>query len=85
MPGDCHDGAVAGLRLGKLRNCVMPQVVEAQSGQGTLYLGEVGLALRVPAPPGRPLLPSASRTLDQSRQIDPRSPPTPLWPRGVEV
>jgi len=64
VPCNRHDRAVAGLRFGKLGDRMVPQIVKAQPGQGTLYFLEVGFALRVSARLSGRLLPSAGRTLN---------------------
>ena len=37
---DTHDGGIARVRLGQFGNCMMPQVVEAEPCQWTLYLAD---------------------------------------------
>ena len=43
MASDRHDGLVRDLRLGKLSDRVVPQIVEPETGQGTFYIADIGL------------------------------------------
>ena len=45
MSGNSHDCLIAGLRLGKLCDGVVSEVMEPESGAGAVQLVNVGLAL----------------------------------------
>jgi hypothetical protein len=47
MPRNRHNRLVAGLRFGKLRDGVVPQVVESKSRGRALHAANIGLALLV--------------------------------------
>ena len=49
VPRNAHYGLVAGLRLGKFRNCTVPQIVEAQPVSRAFDLADVGSALGIAA------------------------------------
>jgi hypothetical protein len=44
VPRNRHDGLVARLRFGKLRDGVVPQMVEAEASRGALNFADVGSA-----------------------------------------
>jgi hypothetical protein len=49
MPGYAHDRLVAGLGLRKLRNGMMPQIVEAQPMSRTFDSADIGSTLGLSA------------------------------------
>jgi hypothetical protein len=49
MTGDSHYRLIRSLRFSKLGDRVMPQIVEAQAGQGALQIPNVGSAFSVGA------------------------------------
>jgi hypothetical protein len=44
VPGNTHNGLVARLRLGQLRNGMVPQIIKAQSGERALHTANVSAA-----------------------------------------
>jgi hypothetical protein len=45
-----HNRLVRNLRLGELSDCVMPQIVEAETGERAFNIADIGLACSVVTP-----------------------------------
>jgi hypothetical protein len=73
VPGDPHDGLIARFRLGKFRDGLVPQIVEAESAERALDCG--GIRLAPGADHGGILEESARGTLNRPRQSAPCCPP----------
>lgn len=71
VASDSHNRLVRGLRFSKLRNCLVPQIVEAQPREMTLNLPNVGSAFGIRARLPRLLHSLAGWTFNDSRQFAP--------------
>ncbi len=78
MASYAPDGCVAGLRLGKLRNRVVPEIMEAQARQRASDLAKIGFAFVVPTSVGWKLLFSTFRTPNRAGQSPPCGTPATL-------
>src|SRR5271170_2742131 len=83
MSGQGHDRGVANLRLGKLRNRVVPQIVKTQTRQRAFYVFHFCFA--IPAILCGVLNLAALRAKYCPRQAAPRRSPTPLTALGVDM
>src|SRR3984957_5173461 len=85
MARDGHDRLVRDLRLSEARDRVMPQIVEAETGEWTPNIANIGLACPVGTPISRRLKFLAGRALNGSDQTAPRRSEAPLIPCWIHV
>ena len=85
MSGDCHYRAVAGLRLRKFGDGVVPQIMKSQTCKRALHLFDLDTTLFVGALLRGLLLGSACRARDLPCEISPYCPPTRLRLRRIYI